>query len=96
MPMQRLRVTANDDDARQLINRLEALDGVEAVREVDDLMPHMGDEDSSSAGLPDDEGPGYHAIEVDSEDPAAHERARDLCEACAHDLGLAVEFVDRF
>ncbi|NII09291.1 hypothetical protein [Oleiagrimonas sp. C23AA] len=96
MPMQRMRVTASNDDTRQLINRLEALDGVEAVREVDDLMPHMLTDDSSSAGLPDDEGPGFHAIEVDTSDEAARERAQELTEACAHDLGAAVEFVDRF
>jgi hypothetical protein len=49
----RLRVTGSEDDARAIINLLQSLDGIEHVEEVADLMPHMDDADSSSAGLSD-------------------------------------------
>ena len=51
MPTLRLRVTGSDDDARAIINLLQSLDGIEHVEEIADLMPHMDDADSSSAGL---------------------------------------------
>ncbi len=66
MPTVRLRVTGNEYAAAELMHALEAIEGVERVEEVADLMPHMDDEDSSSAGLPDDESPGLHTIEVDA------------------------------
>ena len=51
MPTLRLRVTGSEDDARAIINLLQSLDGIEHVEEIADLMPHMDDADSSSAGL---------------------------------------------
>src|SRR5207342_3049897 len=63
MPRVRLRITGSDDDARAMMNLLQSLDGIEHVEEVADLMPRMDDEDSSSAGLSDDEGPGVHEVE---------------------------------
>lgn len=56
MPTLRMRITGTDDDARAIANLLQSIDGIEHVEEVDDLMPHLDDEDSSSAGLSDDEG----------------------------------------
>lgn len=89
-----LRLTGSDDDARMLMNTLSSLEGVDSIEEIADLMPHMDDDDSSSAGLPDDEGPGFHAIEVEvSNDTVAH-RVRELAEAITHDLGAALEIVD--
>jgi len=94
MPTLHLRLTGGDDDARTLINLLTSLDGIEHVEEVDDLMPHMDDEDSSSAGLTDDIGPGSHAIEVEAPNDTTARRAREAAEALARDLGVALEIVD--
>ncbi|ANB16457.1 hypothetical protein [Dokdonella koreensis] len=94
MPTLHLRLTGGDDDARTLINLLTSLDGIEHVEEVDDLMPHMDDEDSSSAGLTDDIGPGFHAIEVEAPNDTTARRAREAAEALARDLGVALEIVD--
>lgn len=92
MPMMRMRVTGSDDTARAIINLLQSLDGIEHVEEVEDLMPHMDDDDSSSAGLVDDQGPGLHVLEVDAPNAATARRVREAAEALAFDLDAMVEF----
>ncbi len=92
MPMLRMRVTGNDDTTRAIINLLQSLDGIEHVEEVEDLMSHMDDDDSSSAGLVDDQGPGYHLIEIDAPNDATARRVRQAAEALAFDLDAMVEF----
>ncbi|MBN8480121.1 MAG: hypothetical protein J0L88_00865 [Xanthomonadales bacterium] len=94
MPTVHLRLTADDDAANALINLLSSLDGVDSAEEVADLMPHMDDDDSSSAGLPDDIGPGFHAIEVEVANETTARRVRELAEAHARDVGAALEIVD--
>jgi len=94
MPTLHLRLTGSDDDTRTLINPLTSLEGVTSVEEVADLMPHMDDDDSSSAGLPDDAGPGFHAIEFETSNDTASHRARELAKAVARDAGAALEIVD--
>lgn len=92
MPLLRLRITGNDDDARAIGNLLNSLDGIEHVEEVADLMPHMDDADSSSAGLPDDAGPGVHELEIDAPNAATANKVREAVEALAFDLDVLVEF----
>lgn len=92
MPLLRLRITGNDDDARAVGNLLASLDGIEHVEEVADLMPHMDDADSSSAGLPDDNGPGVHELEIGAPNAATAAKVREAVEALAFDLDLVVEF----
>jgi len=94
MPTIHLRITAGADAARTMINLLASLDGIEHVEEIGDLMPHMDDEDSSSAGMPEDIGPGFHAIEVEAPNDATARRVRDVARALAEDLGIALEIVD--
>jgi hypothetical protein len=94
MPTVHLRLTATDDVARSLINLLTSLDGIEHVEEIDDLMPHMDDEDSSSAGSPEDIGPGFHSIEVEAPNETTARRVREVAEAHARDMGAALEIVD--
>jgi hypothetical protein len=90
--MLRMRVTGNDDTTRAIINLLQSLDGIEHVEEVEDLMPHLDDDDSSSAGLIDDQGPGYHVLEIDAPNDATARRVREAAEALAFDLDAMVEF----
>ena len=94
MPVIHLRLTAGEDVAAALINLISSLDGIESVEEVADLMPHMDDDDSSSAGLVDDIGPGFHAIDVEAANETTARRVRDLAEAHARDAGAALEIVD--
>jgi hypothetical protein len=90
--MLRMRVTGNEDTTRAIINLLTSLDGIEHVEEIEDLMPHMDDDDSSSAGLVDDQGPGFHVLEIDAPNPATARRVREAAEALAFDLDAVVEF----
>ncbi|MGY4515468.1 hypothetical protein [Lysobacter sp. HA18] len=92
MPVMRMRVTGSDHHARAIGNLLQSIDGIEHVEEVADLMPHADDDDSSSAGLPDDQGPGVHELEVEAGNDYTVQRVRDAVEALAHDLDVMVEF----
>lgn len=97
MPMLRVRLTGSETDASAVISAVHGMDGVERVEEIADLMPHMDDEDSSSAGLVDDmSGGGIHAVEIELPDRRTVEQVRELINRNAEALGLAVEFVDEF
>lgn len=87
----RLRLTASEDDASALINRLSALQGIESVEEISDLMPHMDDPDSSSAGLSDDIGPGTHLVLITTDDEDGATRALEAAEDCARTMGIVME-----
>ena len=92
MPQLRLRVTGSDEDARAIGNLLASIEGIEHVEEVADLMGHMDDDDSSSAGLPDDQGPGVHELEIEAPNNATARKVREAVEALAFDLDVLVEF----
>ncbi|MDG2524426.1 hypothetical protein P6166_03520 [Stenotrophomonas sp. HITSZ_GD] len=92
MPTLRLRITGSEDDARAISNLLLSLDGIEHVEEVDDLMPHLDDDDSSSAGLSDDEGPGTHELEVEAGNDFTAQKVRDAVQELALELDVFVEF----
>lgn len=94
MPMIRLQLSGDENVANELINLLTAIEGVEHVEEIGDLMPHMDDEDSSSAGLPDDASTGLHQIEVRVPNALAAERVRSVAEALARDRDAGIEYDD--
>lgn len=96
MSMVRLRVTGSETAAASLITILHGIEGVERVEEVADLMPHMDDEDSSSAGLPDDMGPGVHSIEVMTSDDEVARRVKNAVGDAADQVKASIEFVDEF
>lgn len=92
MPMMRMRLTGSEDNTRAIINLLQSLEGIEHVEEIQDLMPHMDDDDSSSAGLVDDQGPGFHVIEIEAPNESTARKVREAAEALAFDLDAVVEF----
>lgn len=92
MPTMRLRLTGSDDDTRAIINLLQSLDGIEHVEEVADLMPHMDDADSSSAGLSEQGGPDIHEIEIEAPNDATARKVRDAVEALSFELDVLAEF----
>jgi hypothetical protein len=92
MPQLRLRVTGSEDDVRAISNLLQSIEGVGHVEETDDLMPHMDDADSSSAGLSDLSGPDSHELEIETSNPSTTNRVREAVEALAFDLDVLVEF----
>ncbi|WP_203323274.1 hypothetical protein [Pseudoxanthomonas beigongshangi] len=97
MPLLKIRLTGSEADVATVMSVVHGVDGVERVEEVADLMPHMDDEDSSSAGLVDDQGAGdVHAIEIEVPGPHTGDEVRVLIIRSAESLGMAVEFVDEF
>ena len=94
MPLLHLRLTGSDDDLRLITNLLQSMDGIELEKEIADLMPHMDDEDSSSAGLSDDIGPGTHELEVEVPHAAMLDKLRDIVEAASERYGLVLEIDD--
>ncbi|KRG71518.1 hypothetical protein [Pseudoxanthomonas dokdonensis] len=94
MSLIRMRLTGSSDDANALITALHGLDDVDRAEEIADLMPHLDDADSSSAGLPDDIGPGTHLLEVDTTSDDADRRVREIARRTTENLGCALEFVD--
>jgi hypothetical protein len=90
-----MRVTGGEDDVRAMMNLLQSLDGIEHVEEVADLMPHMDDADSSSAGLSDISGPDVHEIEIDAPNQSTARKVREAVEALAFDLDTLVEFEEQ-
>ncbi len=92
MALIKMRLTGSQDDIRMVSNLLQSLDGIEHVEEIGDLMPHMDDPDSSSAGLSDLAGPDMHEIEVDAPNAATARKVREAVEALAFDLDILVEF----
>jgi hypothetical protein len=92
MPTLRLRLTGSDDDTRAIINLLQSLDGIEHVEEIADLMPHMDDADSSSAGLSELGGPDIHEIEIEAPNDATARKVRDTVEALSFELDVLAEF----
>jgi len=91
MALLRFRIAGDDDHVRAIMNLLQSLDGIEHVEEVDDLMPHMDDADSSSAGLSDAIGAQTHGIEVEVPNPSTARKVREAVEALAFDLDALVE-----
>src|SRR6186713_930778 len=99
MEVVRIRYTASNDDVRVLLHALESIEGIEHVEEVADLMPHMDDDDSSSAGLVSDGNEGdtdVHDIEVHAPNEEGVRRVHYIAESAAMDAGAVAEFLDEW
>lgn len=96
MDMLRMRISGPRPTVNQLIELLGEIEGVERAEVIDDLMPHMDDEDSSSAGLAENQGDEVAQLEVAAEDESTLDRAREMALEGARRAGLAVEIVDEF
>ncbi|CAN7287618.1 hypothetical protein LJR168_001426 [Pseudoxanthomonas sp. LjRoot168] len=96
MTIIRLRATGPRTGFDALLAALHGVDGVERVEELADLMPHMDDDDSSSAGLSDDmPGDDVHAVEVEATSSHA-DRVRATADDIGEQYGLVLEYVDEF
>ena len=92
MPQLRIRIIGSSDDLRAVADLLQSVEGIEHVEEVADLMPHMDDDDSSSAGLSDDIGPGTHELEVEVGNESTAQKVRDAVQELALELDVFVEY----
>ena len=95
MSILRFRVSGSHEAVNEIISRLNGVEHVDRVEEVDDEIADMRD-DSSSAESVDEVGVEVHRIEVETERASVNERVHDLMELSARDLDVAVEVVDRF
>lgn len=95
MPMVRFRLIGSRASADSVIAALHGIDDVEHVEEVDDLMPMMRDDSSSSESVSDSEGQVY-CIEVEAPDDQVADTVRGSAEAVAYELQSGIEFVDEF
>jgi hypothetical protein len=89
MPTVRVRYTATDEAFSAMLHAFESIKGIEHIEEVADLVPHMDDEDSSSAGLP---VPLYGPVPPRKCGPRGARARRDLASAGRASL---VAWVDR-
>lgn len=94
MPQLNFRLTSDSDASTRLLNALRAIDGVDHAEEVDDLMGAMHQDDSSSAGLTDDMGPGSHVMVIEADTERAATMVRHVAEELARKEGLVLEFVE--
>lgn len=94
MPQLSFRLTADSSASDRMLNAMRGIDGVEHAEEVDDLMSSNRQEDSSSAGLPDDTGPGSHVLVIEADNDRVADMARIVAEKLARQEGLALEFTE--
>lgn len=95
MPMVRFRLIGSRADADAVIAALHGIDDIEHVEEVDDLMPGMREDSSSSESISDSEGQVYF-IEVDAPSDELVDIVRGSAEVIANDRDAGIEFVDEF
>jgi len=95
MPMIRFRLFGSRANTDTVISALHGIDEVEHVEEVDDLMPHMRGDSSSSELGSDSEGKLY-CVEVDCPTDEVAEVVRECAQAVSHQLRASIEFVSEF
>jgi hypothetical protein len=96
MSVLRFRVTGSRSAVEEIISRLNGIDKIERVEEVDDEISDFRDDSSSSGSSDDMPGTDAHRILVETPHASTNEQVHDVIEIAARDLGVAVEFVDRF
>ena len=87
----RLMLTGSSAAAQYVLASMEEVDSVSRVEEIEDLLPQLDDEDSSSAGLNSDGMRKVHTLEVDVEDREAARRAHVAAERAAMAEGAVLE-----
>jgi hypothetical protein len=95
MPMIRFRLFGSRANTDTVIAVLHGIDDVEHVEEVDDLMPHMR-EDSSSSELGSDSEGKLYSIEVDCPSDEVADVVRESAQAVSHQIQASIEFVSEF
>ncbi len=95
MPMVRFRLIGSRSDADSVIAALHGISDIEHVEEIDDLMPKMREDSSSSESVSDSEGQVYF-IEVDAPNDDVADTVRGSAEVIANQLDAGIEFTDEF
>ncbi|MBN8728075.1 MAG: hypothetical protein J0H15_10295 [Xanthomonadales bacterium] len=91
----RFRITGDDAGFESVMKTLSGMEHVDRADEVGALMLGMRD-DSSSLELSADDRGDVHDVVVHASSSTHAEEVQRVLEARAMELGLAIEFVDRF
>ncbi len=94
MPNLTIRLTSDADTRDRLLKAVRALEGIERAEEVADLMDDMHRDDSSSAELPDDTGPGSHVLVFETDTERTATLALRAAEELSRREGAAMEIVE--
>jgi len=86
-----LRLTADEGVAQAMLDMLKGMDDVEFAEDITEPEFDADDEDSSSAGLSDNAGPGFHRIQVETSSDDSATRVLDAAQALAERLGAVLE-----
>lgn len=95
MPMIRFRLFGSRANTDTVISALHGIDEVEHVEEVDDMMPQMR-EDSSSSELGSDSEGKLYCVEVDCPTDEVAEIVRECAQGVSCQLRASIEFVSEF
>lgn len=95
MTMIRFRLIGSRADADGVIVGLHGMSGVEHIEEVDDLIPDMRDDSSSSESVSDSDAHLY-CIEVEATSDSLADAVRGSAEVLALACEVGIEFVDEF
>ncbi|MEO9080487.1 MAG: hypothetical protein ABI268_14390 [Rhodanobacter sp.] len=95
MTMIRFRLIGSRADVDSVVVGLHGMSGVEHIEEIDDLMPDMRDDSSSSESVSDTEAHVY-CIEVEATSDSLADNVRGTAEVLAHACEAGIEFVDEF
>ncbi len=96
MTTMNFRVTGSADACERAINQLSEHEAIEEVEEVEALMPHMDDEDSSSAGLAENVSASIVDITVHTNGKISSDEIRQLVEFAVRSAGAVLEETERF
>ena len=86
-----LRLTADEGVTQAMLDMLKGMDDVDSAEDITEPAFDADDEDSSSAGLSDNEGPGYRLIQVETISDQSLARVLDAAQALAERLGAVLE-----
>lgn len=95
MAMIRFRLIGSRANADAVIVGLHGMNGIEHIEEIDDLVPDMRDDSSSTDSVGDSEAHVY-CIEVEAANDRLADTVRGSAEVLAHDSEAGIEFVDEF
>lgn len=86
-----LRLTADEAVAQAMLDMLKGMDDVDSAEDITEPAFAADDEDSSSAGLSDNQGPGSYLIQVETINDESRARVLDAAQALAERLGAVLE-----
>lgn len=95
MAMIRFRLIGSRDDVDSVIAGLHGIDDIEHIEEIDDLMPELRDDSSSTESVAHNRAHIYY-IEVEAPNDERADDVRGRAEVLAHARQAGIEFVDRF